>query len=171
MIHLPGMKPLLETKRLQLIPLELKDLEWLHQAFTNEFVRKYLWDNVIIPREKTEEILLINQQYFETLSWGLWKIVTIKEKLCVGFVGLWFFFEEPQPQLLYGLLPEYTGRGYATEASGAVIDYTFDNLKFRYLVAACDTPHRASQKVCDRLGMIEVEKKKRKVKPRLFPLR
>ncbi|WP_394336181.1 hypothetical protein [Adhaeribacter arboris] len=40
----------------------------------------------------------------------------------MGFAGLWFFFEEDQPHLLYGLLPEYTKSGLATEAARAVRD-------------------------------------------------
>ena len=37
--------------------------------------------------------------------------------ITIGMVGLWEFFDEPQPQLLYALLPEHTGKGIADEAS------------------------------------------------------
>lgn len=76
-----------------------------------------------------------------------------------GFVGLWMFFDEKQPQLLYGLLPDKTGLGYATEASRAIIHYAFNELKFNYFIASCDTPHTASRKVCERLNMTMIEEK------------
>ena len=45
------------------------------------------------------------------------------------------------------------GRGLATEASTAVIDYAFDELGFRELLASTDPPNRASIRVMERLGM------------------
>lgn len=153
------MKTALETERLRLVPFQAKDLDLLHQTFTDPFVREYLWDNEIITIGQTKEVLLTNEQHFEINSWGLWKIIVKNDKAYAGFAGLWFFFEELQPQLLYGLLPDKTGMGYATEAAKAVIDYAFDELKFNHLTASFDTPHMASRKVCEKLNMREVEEK------------
>lgn len=153
------MQYLLETDRLSLVPFNWNDLPILHQTFTNSFVREYLWDNEIIAPEQTKEIMLTNERHFEKDHWGLWKIMLKKDNIYIGFAGLWFFFEEAQPQLLYGLLPDYIKWGYATEASKAVMDYAFNALGFQYLVAACDTPHTDSKKVCERLGMKRIEEK------------
>ncbi|MDQ3292065.1 MAG: GNAT family N-acetyltransferase, partial [Bacteroidota bacterium] len=150
------MKKILETDRLILLPFSPEELEVLHRTFTDPFVRQYLWDDQVISREQTEEILQTNEEYFEKDNWGLWKIIRKKDQTYVGFTGLWFFFEEEQPQLLYGLLPEQTNKGYATEAAQAVLDYAFSQLHFPYLVAACNTPHLESKKVCERLGMQKV---------------
>ena len=58
-----------------------------------------------------------------------------------------------EPQLLYALDPGSWGRGLATEASTAVIDYAFDELGSRELLASTDPPNRASIRVMERLGM------------------
>ncbi len=147
------MEPVLKTKRLKLTPFHAADLELLHHTFTNPFVRKYLWDDQIIDLKQTQEILQTNEDYFKKSNWGLWKITLIPQAEYVGFAGLWFFFEEPQPQLLYGLLPEFSKQGYATKAARAVMDYAYNELKFKYLVAACNFEHQASRKVCERLQM------------------
>jgi len=149
------MKSVLETGRLTLVPFA-KDLALLHDTFTNPFVREYLWDDETISPEQTSDILDTNLQAFDNESWGLWKILLKKDRAYVGFAGLWIFFEETQPQLLYGLLPESTGRGYATEAAAAVVDYAFDQLGFSYLTASFDTPHIASRRVCQNLDMEEM---------------
>ena len=153
------MKHALETERLKLIPFVAKDLDLLHQTFTNPFVREYLWDNETISLEQTREVLLTNERQFEINSWGLWKVKVKRDNAYAGFAGLWFFFRESQPQLLYGLLPDKTGLGYATEAAKAVINYAFNKLKFSCLLASFDTPHLASRKVCEKLNMKEVEEK------------
>jgi [ribosomal protein S5]-alanine N-acetyltransferase len=162
------MKPILQTKRLQLVPFDLNDLKWLHNIFTHPFVRQYLWDDKIITLEQAKEILVVNEQNFNTYSWGLWKIRIMEEDTYAGFTGLWFFFGESQPQLLYGLLPEHIRKGYATEASGEIIRYAFDELRFDYLVAACDVPNLASKQVCKRLRMLQVENSKIDGRPTTF---
>lgn len=153
------MNYVLETPRLTLIPFDIQEIDLLHRTFTDPFVRKYLWDDEIISAEQTREILKINEQHFNSKGWGLWKIVIKADKTYAGFVGLWIFFDEGQPQLLYGLLPDKTGLGFATESSRAIIDYAFKILGYEYLIAACDTPHSQSKKVCERLNMKWVEDK------------
>ncbi|HMQ00265.1 MAG TPA: GNAT family N-acetyltransferase [Cyclobacteriaceae bacterium] len=153
------MKVILHTQRLLLIPFDMHDLALLHQTFTEPSVRKYLWDDEIISKAQVKEILERNAKYFETQAWGLWKVMMKEKNEYAGFAGLWMFFDEHQPQLLYGLLPEFSGKGYATEASQAVIEYAFEKLNFKYLSASYDTPHKASGKVCERLGMQWVEEK------------
>ncbi len=153
------MKPTLTTSRLTLIPFEKEDLAVLHLTFTNPFGRKFLWDDEIIPLETTKDILTKSETYFQQHHWGLWKILLTAQQRYAGFAGLWYFFDESQPQLLYGVLPDQTNQGLATEASEAVIQYAFEQLGFSYLTASCDTPHTDSKKVCERLGMKLVEEK------------
>jgi [ribosomal protein S5]-alanine N-acetyltransferase len=125
------MKPILYTDRLTLEPFAIRDLALLHNTFTHPFVRKYLWDDEIIPLEQTAEILEVNSRHFENDHWGLWKIIVHPGQAYAGFAGLWLFFDQHLPQLLYGLLPDMTKQGYATEAARAVITYAFDHLSFR----------------------------------------
>ncbi|WP_373495514.1 GNAT family N-acetyltransferase [Aquiflexum sp.] len=156
------------TKRLKLIPFDRNDLDFLHQTFTDPFVRKYLWDDEIIPRELAQEILGTNHAHFEKSGWGLWKVILKESKEFIGFAGLWLFFEEQQPQLLYGLLQAFTGKGYATEASNAVVDYSFGLLGFHNLTASFDAGHQPSEKVCRRLGMKKIKEEVVNGKPTVF---
>jgi [ribosomal protein S5]-alanine N-acetyltransferase len=162
------MKPILQTGRLTLAPFESQDQELLHHTFTDPFVRKYLWDDEIIAPEQTQDILQANDGHFKKEGWGLWQIRTKADDTYAGFAGLWLFFDEAQPQLLYGLLPDQIKKGYATEAAQAVIRYAFEQLSFSYLVAACDTPHTDSRKVCERLNMELLEEKEMDGKPTAF---
>ena len=149
------MKRILTTRRLTLVPFQRADINLLHETFTNAFVRRFLWDDQLVTRDQTEEILEKNEQYFQRAGWGLWKMLT--GAIYVGFAGLWPFFDESQPQLLFGLLPDYTKRGYAGEAAQAVKDFAFGTLELQYLIASCDAPHVDSVRVCERLGMRKTE--------------
>lgn len=142
-----------------LLPFTATDTGLLYDTLTNPFVRKYLMDDEVISYEKAKEFILINETQFEEKSCGLWKIMIKETDAFAGFAGMWTFFNEEQPQLLYGLLPANLKNGYATEASKAVVDYVFTSLEFSYLIAACDMPNTDSKKVCERLNMVEFEQK------------
>ena len=62
------------------------------------------------------------------------------------------FFDPPELQLLYGLLPAVWGRGLATEAAAAACEFAFDRLGWPAIRAATDTPNIASRAVLGRLG-------------------
>ena len=51
------------------------------------------------------------------------------------------------------LVPEHIGKGYATEAAKAIIDYAAERIGASYLVAVADPENIPSQRVMQRLGM------------------
>ncbi len=158
----------LTTTRLTLDRFSPDDEVLLHLLFTDPYARQYLWDNEILEKEVTIDILRKNEAYFQNHRWGLWKIQLKDTGDVIGFAGLWPFFDEQQPQLLYGLFQKYTGRGYATEAAAAVAKYCFDQLGFSYLTASMDEPNAASHKVAGRLGMKLAGRRIENGKPTVF---
>lgn len=150
---------LLTTDRCMLVPFAKSEVALFHQINTSPFVRKYLWDNEIITLETVNGILSENERLFNQKHFGLWKIVLEANREVAGYCGLWFFFDEELPQLLYALSEPYSGQGLATECALAVKHYAFDQLKFPYLTAATDAPHKASQRVAERIGMQIIDKR------------
>lgn len=153
------MSLVLETQRLLLRPILESELNVLHSIFIDPSVRKYLCDDKVFTLQQVEEMLTKSQRLLDEKKFGLWFIETQDEKETIGFVGLWCFFEEEQPQLVYALLPHATQKGYATEASAKILEYSFNELNYSYLVASCDRPNLSSQKVAERIGMKKIEEK------------
>lgn len=150
---------LLETQRLQLKPVAEDELDILQHIFTDPYVRRYLCDGNILTLQQVEEMLRESQKLFNEQDFGLWLIRTKDNEEVIGLAGLWYFFEEEQPQLVYALLPQATKKGYATEAANRILEYSFDELGYPYLVASCDRPNLESCKVAERLGMSVVEER------------
>lgn len=48
---------------------------------------------------------------------------------------------------------DYRGRGYATEAARAVVDYGFEQLGLARILAGCDPENEASRRVLEKIGM------------------
>jgi [ribosomal protein S5]-alanine N-acetyltransferase len=162
------MSLILETQRLLLKPILESELHKLHSIFIDAYVRKYLFDNEVLSSQQVEDILTESQRLFDEKKFGLWFIEPKGEKESMGFVGLWYFFEEKQPQLIYALLPHATHKGYATEASVKVLEYCFNKLDYSYLVASCDRPNLSSQRLAERIGMKKIEERVVDDKPILF---
>ena len=149
-----------ETERLDLIPMSLDDLKIFHNTNIDSQVREYLWDNQIIPKDISCDILGEVEKLFEEEGWGLWKILTKEDGAYIGYVGLWKFFGEQQPQLLHAIFKKYTGNGYATEAAESMISYSFEKLGYEYLVASMDADNESSIHLCKRIGLSFREERK-----------
>jgi [ribosomal protein S5]-alanine N-acetyltransferase len=145
--------PVITTERLTLNPLASGDLDELHALFTDADVRRHLLDDTIVSREWVEGEIASSQARFAESGCGLWTLTERGLAGMVGFVGFRPFFDPPELQLLYGLLPSCWGRGYATEAAGAAIEYAFRVLGLEEVHAATDAPNAASIAVLRRLGM------------------
>jgi RimJ/RimL family protein N-acetyltransferase len=70
----------------------------------------------------------------------------------IGFAGLRPLPDGSELELYYGLDPRQWGRGYATEASRAVLGYGFDVLGLESIPIRTDGPNSASVAVMERLG-------------------
>jgi len=147
----------LKTERLILSPVETDKFDDVYHIFTNEIVRKYLCDDAVLSKEQVQSFIDTSNELFIEKKFGLWSLYTKASNEMVGLSGLWFFFEEKQPQLLYALLPQHTKLGYAKEASLAIIEYAFNQLRFPSLAASCDTPNSDSHKVALAIGMAKVK--------------
>lgn len=158
----------LRSDRIELIPLTREDLRWFEEINTNSFVRKYLWDGNIMPTDIFRQILQEVEVRFTRDNWGLWKLKLLQSDTLIGYAGLWLFFDEHQPQLIYVLRPEYTGRGYADEAARLIIGHAFGQLNFKDLVATMDKENVASIIACERLGFEFIEERIAGEKPILF---
>lgn len=146
---------MLKTQRLVLEPIVENELSTLHMILTDSYVRKYLCDDKIFSWQQVEEMLQQSIKHFEEERFGLW-FIKVKSNEVVGFVGLWYFFDQEQPQLIYALLIKAIKKGYATEAASKIVEYCFDQLDYEYVIASCDRPNLESQKVAERLGMKKI---------------
>lgn len=148
----------IQTQRLVLRPLKRGDLDAIHTLWTAPGVRQYLWDDEIIPRDRTEEILQENERLFTEKYFGLWGGWSQDRERLIGFSGFWYFREPPELEILYGVADELWGRGYASEMAAAMVAYGFEELNFPKIIGSTDAPNVASSRVMEKLGF-QLEKR------------
>lgn len=147
---------MMTSTRLTLRPFARGDTEELLSFFREPGVRRYLLDDELVSEAWVRDEIASSTERFATTGAGLWAIRLRDRRKIIGFVGFREFFDPPRLQLLYGLLPTFWGRGFATEAARRVCDHAFVDLGFGLVEAATDAPNGASARVLHRLGMREV---------------
>ena len=81
-----------------------------------------------------------------------WKICLKSDNAAVGDVGF-KGLADGVAEIGYGILPEYAGNGYATEATRALCDWAFANGAVK-IDAETDPDNAASQKVLQKCGFV-----------------
>ena len=145
------MRPLV-TARLDLAPGTLADVPALWALWTDPDVRRWLWDDQVIPLERARALVADGVATARASGLGLWTVRRRGAGEIVGFCAL-LPNTAGEAELLYGLAPVCWGQGLATEAARAVLRHAFDDLGLACVVAATDPPNRASIRVLERLGM------------------
>lgn len=142
----------LVTARTTLRPVSADDVPALHALWTDPGVRKYLWDDTIISRERAAQVVAASDDDFAAHGFGLWAVHETATGDWIGFCGFRSAGTK-EVELLYGTWPRYWGRGLTTEAARALLSYVFDTLGVAEVVAATDVPNQASARLLERLGM------------------
>lgn len=143
----------LETERLRLRPLTLDDVDELQRLWAEPGVRRYLWDDEVLPRGRVRAVVEQSVASFESEGFGLWAVRAREAEALIGFCGFWFFHDPPRLELVYGIAPSLWNRGLATEAARAVLGYGFGQLSFARIEASTDAANVASARVLERAGM------------------
>jgi len=157
----------ISTNRLELTPVQFHDIDALHALWTDSEVRKHLWDDEIIPRETVDAVVTASVGSFAQHQFGQWAIREQGQHAIIGFCGLRHIEGTDIVEILYGFLPAYWGKGYATEAAQAVLEHGFQTAGLSEIVAEMDPPNQASIRVGEKLGMRFVKQYEREGLPTL----
>ncbi|HEY1623974.1 MAG TPA: GNAT family N-acetyltransferase [Streptosporangiaceae bacterium] len=148
----------LRTERLLLDPVTALDLTALAAHWTQPDVRKFLFDGAILSAEEIITVIAESRRDFAAGGYGFWVIRELADDdgALAGTVGL-RQLDELGPEIVYSLTPGVWGKGYATEAAGAVVDYALGALGLPEVLAEVDNGNAASAAVITRLGLVPFE--------------
>ena len=107
----------ISSERLSLRPIEVDRVEALHSLWTDERVRRYLWDGEEISLQRTRVIVETSSALFEESGFGIWGVCNRGSDELLGFAGYWHFRTPPSLELLFGVASGRWNRGIATESS------------------------------------------------------
>ena len=145
----------LETERLILRRLRMDDLEALSALYRDHELRRYFPEGVLSLEETQRELDWFLNGHPVHPELGLWASIEKETGAFIGRCGLlpWDIEGRHEVEVAYLLDRRYWGRGLATEAARAIIQYGFERLNLERLIALIDPENLASRRVAERIGM------------------
>jgi ribosomal-protein-alanine N-acetyltransferase len=160
----------IRTARLLLRPFRPEDEEALFHLWNDPQVRRYLWDDQPVAREVVRQQIALSEEDFRERGLGEFCLfLTERPGELIGFSGLRRIDGGTDIEVLYGLRPEFWGRGLATEAARAVLRFGFEQVGLEEIFAGADFDNAASMRCMERLGMTYAGE--RRVGPEALPAR
>jgi RimJ/RimL family protein N-acetyltransferase len=138
--------------RLRYERVDREQIDAFHSLIQNEYVRRYLLDGQVLPREWTEQQIRNSQELFQQRGVGIWLTYEAVSNELLGFCGFVVFPSlHPEPQLVYAVLERFSGHGYATEMAMESISRARAQ-GFTEIIAGADDVNAASVRILEKLG-------------------
>jgi RimJ/RimL family protein N-acetyltransferase len=142
----------LETPRLRLRRWHPEDLDTLARWQTDPELMRHM-GKPSFSREESEAHLARFERHWAEHGFGLWAAEEKETGALIGRVGLAYHREWPHdPEVGWLIDRPWQGRGLATEAGAACIDYAFGELDFARVVSICTAENTPSRRVMEKLG-------------------
>ena len=146
--------PTLETRRLILRPLRMRDAEDLYAYARDPEVSRYvLWEAHRHIGESRQFLRSAIWQYRKGLP-GSFAVTLRDSGRMIGTVGfMWVNTDHRSAEVGYSLSRDYWNRGIMTEALRAVVAFGFDTLRLNRIEAQHELDNPASGRVMAHVGM------------------
>jgi len=144
--------PVLTTPRLTLARFTEDDIDALHGIWVDPAVRRYLWDDVVITRERAAAVVLESIARARSHGVGYWTVRAAPDGPIIGDCGFHFLDGPTAIELFHSLAPAHWGQGLAIEGSRAALEYAWTSTPYDCVYARIDTPNEPSLRLVRRLG-------------------
>lgn len=141
----------LETERLILRMWRESDMGPYAEMCADPEVMRYV-GGVPMSRPEAWRKLALVVGHWRLRGYGMWAVEERASGELVGRVGCWQPEGWPGFEIGWALRRNFWGRGFATEAGRASLDYAFNELNQTHVISIIHPDNRASIRVAERLG-------------------
>jgi RimJ/RimL family protein N-acetyltransferase len=142
----------LETDRLTLRMLRESDFDAYAEMCADPEVMRYIGDGQPLPRPMAWRNLALMVGHWSLRGYGLWAAQERSSGTLVGRIGFWNPEGWPGFELGWMLRRSFWGRGLATEAARAALQFSFTRLGQPQVQSLIHPENAASIRVAQRLG-------------------
>ncbi|HEX8735010.1 MAG TPA: GNAT family N-acetyltransferase [Pyrinomonadaceae bacterium] len=150
------MSKILETERFILRDWSLEDAAEMFEICRDAEVMRYIGTGKPYKTvDEAEKFLQWAVAYQKENGFCRWAVVEKASGKIVGSCGFAYPHGTPEVELGYLFGRDVWGKGFATEAARAALDYGFEKLGFREIIAITDLENTASQRVLEKIGFAQ----------------
>jgi ribosomal-protein-alanine N-acetyltransferase len=140
------------TKRLLLREFKKEDAVGFFSMNNDPLVLQYTGD-VPFADKAAAEAFISSYQHYQTYGYGRWTVVNQTTGEYLGFCGLKYHPETGEVDLGFRFVRRFWGKGYATEAAAACLEYAFNVLELPCVIGRAQANNLASIRVLEKIGM------------------
>jgi ribosomal-protein-alanine N-acetyltransferase len=143
------------TDRLTLRGFSAADLDiYARRVFADPEVTRYQPQREIPPLERAVRSMRYFNRHWDEFGYGIWAVTDRQDGQLIGQCGLNYLAENGEVEVDYALARAYWGKGIATEAARAALDFGFyNNPPLQKIIALAAPENLASRRVMEHLGM------------------
>ncbi len=142
----------LETDRLLLRMFRESDLDAYAEMCADLEVVRYLGDGRPMSRAEAWRHIAMIIGHWQIRGFGLWAVEERATQKLIGRIGCWMPEGWPELEIGWMLGRDHWGRGFATEAAFASLDYAFSELHAPHIISFIQPANTNSIRVAERLG-------------------
>lgn len=152
------MKEPIETDRLILREFEESDVDAMFELESNPNVHTYVGNKPVTNIDQARAYIEFVQQQYKDFGTGRCAVILKETNEFIGWSGIKFITNEINNhkdfyEIGYRFIEEYWGKGYATEAGKAFVEYAFSVMKIDALYAYANAGNENSRKILEKLGL------------------
>jgi len=146
--------PTLTTAHLHLRPWQIEDAETLLGILQEKDILQYFPPTSPATLEKMERYICFHQAHWQERGYGHWAVVTRQEEKVIGWTGLEFLPDTQETEVAYLLSHAFWGKGMATEAAQAALDFGFQSAGLHSIIGLVHPENIGSQRVLEKIGLV-----------------
>jgi len=144
----------IETERLYLRHFDIeKDLKAYADIMGEYEVGKWLPKGEGHTVEETERFMKYILAHWEKYNYGIWAVVDKETDCLLGHCGLNYVKDLSEIEVLYAFGKHARGKGYATEAARASLEYAFEQVGLSSIIGLTKQGNTASMNVLQKIGL------------------
>lgn len=151
------MQKSIETNRLFFRELVPSDADGIFELDSNPEVHRYLGNDPVKSMQQCHDAIAHIMNQYEKNGIGRWAAILKETGEFIGWAGLKLESNVNGHNQFYDLgyrfIQKHWGKGYASEAAEAFVDYGFNVMKLEKINAFVDTDNLASRKVLEKSGL------------------
>lgn len=144
--------PVIETPRLRLTALTEQHFNEYATMLADPDSTRWVGDGAPLDRADAWRSLAMLLGHWQLRGYGMWALELIESGEFIGRAGLMCPEGWPDLELGWMLKPTYRHQGYATEASNAILDFTWTHLHAPRVISLVRIGNDASDRLAKRLG-------------------
>ena len=144
---------ILETGRLILDTWQTSDWTAFRPIATDPDVMRYITGGVPWTDDQVRAFVERQVKLYSERGFCRWKLLAKATGEMIGFCGVGFWRDAPDPEIGWWLARRYWGRGLATEAAAAALKDAFERVRLERITSVARPENAASIRVMKKLGL------------------